>query len=93
MAQKIFDTDLRIGGPSGPLLIVGAGSPEGAVTAPVASEYWRSDGVLGSTRYLKVSGSGNTGWVAVATGAHVPIHVGTTAPSSPAVNDVWIDSN
>lgn len=43
---------------------VGAGSPEGAVTAPVGSLYTRSDGGANTTLYVKESGAGNTGWVA-----------------------------
>lgn len=40
----------------------GAGSPEGAVTAPVGSLYSRSDGGSLTSLYVKESGSGNTGW-------------------------------
>lgn len=46
----------------------GSGSPEGVVSAPVGSEYHRTDGGTGTTLYIKESGSGNTGWVAVAAG-------------------------
>jgi hypothetical protein len=42
---------------------VGAGSPEGVVTAPVGSEYSRTDGGAGTCKYVKESGSSNTGWV------------------------------
>jgi hypothetical protein len=42
----------------------GAGSPEGAVTAPVGSLYSRTDGGAGTSFYVKESGTGNTGWVA-----------------------------
>lgn len=42
----------------------GAGTPEGAVTAPVGSMFTRSDGGAGVTLYVKESGSGNTGWAA-----------------------------
>lgn len=42
----------------------GAGTPEGAVTAPVGSLYTRTDGGAGTTLYVKESGTGNTGWVA-----------------------------
>lgn len=42
----------------------GAGSPEGAVTAPVGSVYTRTDGGAGTTLYVKESGTGNTGWAA-----------------------------
>ena len=43
---------------------VGAGTPEGSVTAPVGSIYLRTDGGASTTLYVKESGAGNTGWVA-----------------------------
>lgn len=49
--------------PGGITWTSGAGSPEGAVTAPVGSLYSRSDGGLLTSLYVKESGSGNTGWV------------------------------
>lgn len=42
----------------------GAGTPEGAITAPVGSLYTRTDGGANTTLYVKESGAGNTGWVA-----------------------------
>lgn len=48
----------------GPLILSGAGSPEGVVIAPVGSIYTRTDGGAGTTLYVKESGTGNTGWVA-----------------------------
>jgi len=42
----------------------GAGTPEGAVTAPVGSLFTRTDGGAATTLYVKESGTGNTGWVA-----------------------------
>jgi hypothetical protein len=42
----------------------GAGSPEGAVTAPPGSLYTNTSGGSSTTLYAKESGSGNTGWVA-----------------------------
>jgi len=44
--------------------IVGAGTPQGVVTAPVGSLYTRTDGGASTTLYVKESGTGNTGWVA-----------------------------
>lgn len=44
---------------------MGSGSPESAVTAPVGSFYLRSDGGSGTTVYVKESGAGNTGWIAI----------------------------
>lgn len=49
---------------TGRKLVVGSGSPEGVVTAPIGSQYWRTDGGAGTTLYAKESGTGNTGWVA-----------------------------
>lgn len=88
MAQKIFDTDLRIGGPSGPLVLTGTGSPEGVVTAPVGSVFHRTDGGAGTSLYIKESGTGATGWVG--TGR---VTVGTVAPTSPSVGDLWVDTS
>lgn len=42
----------------------GAGTPEGAVTAPVGSLYTDTSGGANTTLYVKESGAGNTGWVA-----------------------------
>lgn len=41
----------------------GAGTPEGAIVAPVGSRWWRSDGGAGTSMYVKETGTGNTGWV------------------------------
>jgi hypothetical protein len=43
----------------------GAGSPEGSVTASVGSLWTRTDGGTNTTLYVKESGTGNTGWVAI----------------------------
>ena len=40
------------------------GNPEGAVTAPVGSTRYRTDGGASTTLYVKQSGTGNTGWAA-----------------------------
>lgn len=42
----------------------GAGTPEGAATAPIGSLFTRTDGGASTTLYVKESGAGNTGWVA-----------------------------
>lgn len=42
----------------------GTGDPEGAVAAAVGSLFLRLDGGVGSTLYVKQSGTGNTGWAA-----------------------------
>lgn len=41
----------------------GTGSPEGVVTAPVGSQYRRTDGGAATTLYVKESGTGSTGWI------------------------------
>ena len=51
-------------GSGGPTISTGTGTPEGVVTAPVGSRYTRTDGdTLGDVEYVKMSGTGNTGWV------------------------------
>lgn len=49
----------------GVLVTSGSVAPEGAVTAPVGSLYLRTGGGAGTTVYMKESGAGNTGWVAL----------------------------
>lgn len=44
----------------------GANTPEGVVTAGIGSTFRRTNGAVGSTLYYKSSGTGNTGWTAVA---------------------------
>lgn len=68
MALREFLSDilaplLQLGSSSGPTISSGVGSPEGVVTAPVSSQYHRTDGGTGTTIYRKESGAGNTGWV------------------------------
>ncbi len=48
--------------------LVGAGSPESVVYAPVGSEYLRNDGGSSTTLYIKESGTGNTGWAVPGSG-------------------------
>lgn len=49
--------------------LVGTGSPEGAVVAPIGSIYSRSDGGTDTALLRKETGTGNTGWVAVSSAA------------------------
>lgn len=42
------------------------GTPEGVITAPVGAQAFRRDGGAGTTLYTKESGTGNTGWVGLA---------------------------
>ncbi len=45
----------------------GTGSPEGVETADIGSIFIRSDGGSATVLYVKESGTGNTGWVAIGT--------------------------
>lgn len=47
-------------------ILSGSGTPESSVTGPVGSFYLRTDGAAGTTAYIKETGSGNTGWSAIA---------------------------
>lgn len=47
----------------------GTGTPEGVVTAAVGSGFWRTDGGVSTTLYIKETGAGNTGWKSVGGGA------------------------
>lgn len=47
-------------------LYYGTGSPEGNLTASPGSIYQNISGGTGTTIYYKASGTGNTGWVAIA---------------------------
>ncbi len=62
--REFFVKALRLGSETGPRVLSGTGSPEGAITAPVGSLYAREDGGTNTTIYRKESGAGNTGWVA-----------------------------
>lgn len=44
--------------------LVGEGSPEGVVTAPIGALYTDTAGGAGTTLYVKESGVSNTGWIA-----------------------------
>jgi hypothetical protein len=62
-----FSTTARLVlGAGGQALVVGAGTPEAAVTAPVGSVYLNSTGTSANTTlYVKRTGAGNTGWFPV----------------------------
>jgi hypothetical protein len=50
---------------AGPLWMVGAGSPQGVISASVGSLYTRTDGGSSTTLYVKETGAGGSiGWVA-----------------------------
>lgn len=46
-------------------ILTGTGSPEGVNSAIVGSLYMRQDGTPNNTLYVKSTGIGNTGWVAI----------------------------
>ena len=50
-------------GSSGPRVMSGTGSPEGVVTAPVGSMWTDEAATTGAIRWIKDTGTGNTGWV------------------------------
>lgn len=69
----------RIGGASGPLDLQGSGSPDGAVTAGPGSTYRdATNGVL----YVKVTGTGNTGWSNLSTGSTTLVDIDATAAAT-----------
>jgi hypothetical protein len=55
---------INLRGSRGPLISAGTGDPNGVVTSVVGGLYLRVDGGVGSSLYVKESGTGNTGWVA-----------------------------
>lgn len=63
---------------------VGSTSPEGSITAPIGSIYSRTTAGAGLTFYLKESGAGNTGWVAIgdSLAAHIANATGAHAASA-----------
>lgn len=61
--NNVYSASFRPGS-GAPIWTSGAGTPEGALAAPVGSLYTRTDGGAGTTLYVKESGTGNTGWVA-----------------------------
>lgn len=63
---NLFAGPLTLGSAAGPIIKSGSGSPEGVETAPVSSIYLRTNGVAGSLLYQKQTGTGNTGWTAIA---------------------------
>jgi len=64
------------------------GTPEGVVTGVVGDIFQRTDGGPGSTLYIKESGTGTTGWTALATGGGGVGGVGTAGRAS-----IWASSS
>jgi hypothetical protein len=56
----------KLGSDTGPSINYGTGSPEGVLSAPIGSLYFRTDGGTGSSVYQKDIGTGNTGWRPIA---------------------------
>lgn len=63
-SAKFLSNTFQLNSFTGQQWTAAAGSPEGAVTAPIGSLFSRTDGGAGTSTYFKESGSGNTGWVA-----------------------------
>lgn len=68
-----------VSGTTGQKVATGTGSPEGVITAPVGSLYMRSDGGTNTSVYIKETGSGNTGWIAISSGGGGGTRTGTIA--------------
>lgn len=67
----------------------GDGSPEGVVTAVKGSIYQRTDGGLGTTFYVKETGTGTSGWLPKGisqTNYDFPMATGATSINRQAVN-------
>lgn len=62
--RSTYTRQVFVGSAGAQLISGGAGTPEGVVTAPVGSQWLRSDGGAVTTLYIKETGAGNTGWVA-----------------------------
>lgn len=60
---QFYGTQFCIGNQSAVSHFIGAGTPEGAVTASIGSTYSRTDGGAVTSNYFKESGTGNVGWV------------------------------
>jgi hypothetical protein len=64
--QCILPNGAYVGAASiAPRLVSGNDTPEGAVAAKVGSVFLRMNGAAGTSLYVKETGTGNTGWVAV----------------------------
>jgi hypothetical protein len=61
-------TGYRFGDDTTPSWTVGAGTPEGVVSAPVGSMFSRTDGGTDTSMYRKEVGTDATGWVALTSG-------------------------
>ena len=88
MATWQWSGDVELG-PSGQRLVTGTGDPEGVVTAPVGSVYFRVDGGSNHSIYIKEGGSGNTGWTAIgASGTTITLRHNSIANSLQNILDL-----
>lgn len=63
-AKSVEEVNIYLEGLSLRIPDTGTGSPEGAVTAPAGSQWWQTDhATFGYVRWVKDSGTGNTGWL------------------------------
>jgi hypothetical protein len=68
----------------------GNGSPEGAVSGGIGSLWSRLDGGTDTSLYRKESGTGNTGWVAVAAGSAGGANTALSNLASVAINTTLV---
>lgn len=61
----VATTDVRLGSSAGVSMRQGAGSPNGAVSAPVGSLYIDTSATNGAIDWKKTTGTSDTGWVVV----------------------------
>lgn len=82
-----FSSAVTVGanaGASTQRILVGSGSPEGAVSAGIGSIYMRTDGGQATAFYYKETGSGATGWIGVG-GAPIVFGTGDTTTAATGV--------
>jgi hypothetical protein len=100
----IYPQSIEIGN-AGLKIISGSGTPEASVTGDVGSIYMRTNGATLTALYVKVSGTGNTGWRQIVnaddTSGNVDLGAGTLTATSlisdtiseeGAANGVTVDS-
>lgn len=68
-------------------ILIGEGAPEGEVTAPPATLYFRTDGSGAEALYLKATGSESTGWLTLTAAASAAATAAAEAASL-AADDV-----
>jgi hypothetical protein len=86
------DRGFRHGDPTMPSWTAGLGSPEGAVSAAVGSIHSRIDGGVATAVYQKESGTGNTGWVVIGTGAGGGVDSVDGRTGDVTLSDLYVDT-